>query len=675
MSIKLILKGHFRLSVIAKVILLLVFFFSPRFAFTSPALDSLKNALSQSAVDTTKINLLNLIAVELLNGADFDSAFYYSTEAKKLAQGIQFRGGLARSYNTIALVYNQKGNQAEALKNYLEVLKIRKEMGDQSGIANSYLRIGTTYEDQGNYPESMKNYLLALKIYEQVLNDKRGIGRVYVNVGNLYYDQGNFNQALRYYSEALGYIKQVGDKLITGSIYINMANIYFEQGADSSAIKNYNESLKIQEETGNIENAAACYNNLGNIYGRQGNYAKSLENFFLAMNKWKKSGNKRDIGNAYINIGTLLRKQKKYADAEKYTLEGLQLSEEVENKNAIRLSYTNLADLEEEKGNFKKALAYYKASINMKDSLLNESNSRTVAEMQAKYEAEKRENEIAILNKDKQLLNKDNDIKTIRIEKQNAVQWYIISGFLLLTLFAWIAFRLYNQKKKTAFKYQVSEMETKLFRAQMNPHFIFNSLNSIQSLILEERSDLAREYLITFSRLTRAILEQTRKKNISLTQEIETLQMYLDVEKLRFDNKFEYEIKTDDITETDSVILPPLLIQPFVENSIIHGISHKEGNGKIVITFRKNNSCLQCTVLDDGVGRARSEEINKSKSRKNSSIATQLAKDRITGMKTDKTYLQNKYRNEAGILITDLKDNNGKPQGTQVEINIPLVID
>ena len=211
-------------------------------------------------------------------------------------------------------------------------------------------------------------------------------------------------------------------------------------------------------------------------------------------------------------------------------------------------------------------------------------------------------------------------------------------------------------------------METKLLRAQMNPHFIFNSLNSIQSLILEDKSSLAREYLITFSRLSRSILEQTRKQEISLTQELETLRMYLDVEKLRFDDKFNYEIKSNDFTETDNVMIPPLLIQPFVENSIIHGISHKEETGKINIEFKKHNGMLQCVVEDDGVGRTRSEEINKARSRKSSSVATQLAKERIAGMNTN----GHRYRREASIRITDLISETGKPLGTKVEINIPL---
>ncbi len=619
-------------------------------------IDSLKKVLMNSGEDTTKVNVLNSIGWEFTNKGSYDSAVFYADKAKFLADKLHFKKGSASAYNTIGFVHYSRGNYDEALKFHYESLKTKNEISDQIGIADSYNNIGLVNEYQGNYPEALKNFLHSLKLYEQNGASKKRIATVIINIGTVYIYQQNNSEALNYFFKALEMMEQIGDKFGISLCYTDIGIAYLNQEKNDKALEYYFKALKIDEEIGNKVGMARHYNNIGIVYADNGNYDEALKYYFLGLQIREESKDRQGVALAYYNIGNVLAKQKKYAESEKYLNESLQKSIAIGSKEIQKDVYKSLADLADETGDIKKAYEYYKQFSEAKDSLLNETNSRQIADMKTKYETEKKENEI--------------QLQQAVIEKQNITRYYLIGGFTLFVLFSAITLYFYNQKKKTAFRHQVAEMETKLLHAQMNPHFIFNSLNSIQSLILEEQPRLAREYIITFSRLMRAVLEQTRKKSISLTEEIETIRKYLDLEKLRFNNKFDYEISISEITETDLILFPPLLIQPFVENSIIHGISHKEDRGFIQISFRKDEDMLVCKIRDDGVGRSAAAEKKKMRAVSSNSIATQLARERLANLNGN----GKRKSGKAAIQITDLTKEDGQAAGTNVEIYIPYKI-
>ena len=196
----------------------------------------------------------------------------------------------------------------------------------------------------------------------------------------------------------------------------------------------------------------------------------------------------------------------------------------------------------------------------------------------------------------------------------------------------------------------------------MNPHFIYNSLNSIQSFISSEKSYEAEKYLAQFARLMRGILENSRNNLITLDKEIETLELYLKIEQLRFENRFTYKISIDENIETDFIAIPPMLIQPFIENSIIHGFNGI-GNGKIDISFTENDDSLMCEVDDNGIGRNASENLNK----KHKSLAGEITKERLD-------VLSKEYHKEAFFKIIDkTEESTNKALGTKIIIQIPII--
>lgn len=265
----------------------------------------------------------------------------------------------------------------------------------------------------------------------------------------------------------------------------------------------------------------------------------------------------------------------------------------------------------------------------------------------------------------------------VYIETAWWASWWFRSATLLAIggmVYGAYQFRVYQIRRKARLKAdyekKLAQVEMSALLAQMNPHFLFNSLNSIDSYIVKNESKKASEYLNNFARLVRLILQHSRSEYISLADELEALDLYLQMENLRFDNCFDYKIEVDDSLRTSSIVIPPMLIQPFLENAIWHGLRHlqkEKCEGKILLKITRNGDYLRCIVEDNGIGREKSAALKAGKSVNNhkKSMGMRITRDRID--------LINKLRNvDASVEIIDLKDEKGQPSGTRVELTIPV---
>jgi LytS/YehU family sensor histidine kinase len=240
---------------------------------------------------------------------------------------------------------------------------------------------------------------------------------------------------------------------------------------------------------------------------------------------------------------------------------------------------------------------------------------------------------------------------------------------MLIVIGAFSRFR-YKRKRdeeqlKTEFKKQLAQAETVALRAQMNPHFIFNCLNSINSFVIDQKHEIASDHLIKFSKLIRLILDNSRSETISLEKELETLKLYVVLESARYNNKFNCIYNIADDVNTNSIMIPPMLLQPYVENAIWHGLMQKEGEGTITIEINKQDEeFLHISITDDGIGREKAAEL-KSKSATHKSHGLKVTSQRIEMM--------NKLNSTgAQVTIIDLKDEKGHATGTRVELIIPF---
>jgi sensor histidine kinase YesM len=209
-------------------------------------------------------------------------------------------------------------------------------------------------------------------------------------------------------------------------------------------------------------------------------------------------------------------------------------------------------------------------------------------------------------------------------------------------------------------------LQQKLFRSQMNPHFIFNSLTSIQNFILDEEPGKASKYLSRFSKLVRHILDSSVEENVTLQEEISTIENYLELQKIRFQDKFDYTIEVDKAIHPEHIIIPPMLAQPFIENSIEHGIKHRKTKGNIIIRFTLKNGTIVFEVEDDGVGREKAKEILFRQNKDHKSLATAITMERIR-------VINKKMKQKIKLQILDLKDSANNPLGTKVQMEIPWI--
>jgi sensor histidine kinase YesM len=219
---------------------------------------------------------------------------------------------------------------------------------------------------------------------------------------------------------------------------------------------------------------------------------------------------------------------------------------------------------------------------------------------------------------------------------------------------------------QTEFEYKIAEMEMTALRAQMNPHFIFNCLNSIKLYTLENDSQTASAYLTKFSQLIRLVLENSRSEKVSLQKELETLKLYIDLEAMRFKNKVNYQISAAPHIDQQYIEIPPLLLQPYVENAIWHGLMHKPEGGNITIAVTQPEEyLLHIEITDDGVGRAMAMEHKSKSATRQKSFGLKMTSERLDA-------INHIYQTKTEVKIIDLKDADGNSSGTKVIIEIPL---
>ena len=271
------------------------------------------------------------------------------------------------------------------------------------------------------------------------------------------------------------------------------------------------------------------------------------------------------------------------------------------------------------------------------------------------------------------LLNKDNQLKEQKLKQQATLRNSLIAGILLLFLLGVFIFRSFHLKRK---KQQAendrkqTELEMKALRAQMNPHFIFNCLSSINKYILKNETDKASDYLTRFSRLIRMVLVNSQRSLITLEDELEMLTIYLDMERMRFKNTFNYNIVFSNRVDTGAIFIPPLLLQPICENAIWHGLKHladhqtdKHDPGRLDIVLSMEGKVLNCSITDNGIGRKKAGELNSKSAEEKKSLGLKITAERLALLNQEKNAF-------TSYEIEDLEDESGKATGTRVNLKI-----
>ncbi len=501
------------------------------------------------------------------------------------------------------------------------------------------------------FPDSEKslNYFQRALVIFDSLDYKSGSAESLNLIGNLYNTWEEYDKAMGYYNQSLRIREELNDTSGIASSLNNIALIFIEQEKYDTAIACYEKSIqsKLQQKYDGI-GLGNAYNNLGDTYLKLKDYEKALKNHLFALEYRQRAHNRRGIGSSYNNIGNIYYEEGDYEKAIAYYSKGLEVNiteTNYRNYEGLAMVYMKLND-------YDRAFFHYQKYARLRDSLFNVERYRQIALMETMFQTKKKEQEVV-------LLQKENEIKNLQISRSRAVT-LIIAGVFIFTLIITI---MWIRQNKIRAKHEKLDLEQKLLRTQMNPHFIFNSLIAIQNYILKNKPASAAEYLAGFAKLMRDILHNSTRELVSLAWEVEFIRQYLLLQQLRFDNRFDFTIEVADDIEAEETGVPPMIAQPFIENSIEHGIALIPGKGHLDIRFMLQNSHFLFVLTDNGIGIEKSG-IPRSSGHK--SMATDLTNKRIDNLNK---HQRKKYK----LQIIDLHEESFDEQGTKIVFQMPLI--
>ncbi|WP_445386219.1 tetratricopeptide repeat-containing sensor histidine kinase [Robiginitalea sp. IMCC44478] len=482
------------------------------------------------------------------------------------------------------------------------------------------------------------------------------MGKANYGIGNIYSSIGQYELAINYYQSALEYYEEI-------EFYEGLGFTNNKIGENLEALSKLDEALEYYDISAEINKnlnskRLQVLNNTGiaHVLVHKGEAAKSKNLLLPLLDKIEGFSDDELIPLIYIQYGWVELNLKNYQTAEFYLSKGLELAE---NGNLTAYVYdanTWLHDLWEERGNLERSLLHYKEAQQARNKISNNRTLRYVYDAVSRSEKEKR-------NIQMEILAKQNEIFGMQLRRNRTT---LLIGVLFLILFSLILHVVYRQNKLTNEK-KVMALEQSRLRSQMNPHFLFNSLNSIKLYIINNEKKKAVYYLNKFSKLVRKILEASTQKEIFLDEELDTATLYMNIENIRFNNEIEYNVSISEEVDPAHIKIPSLLLQPFLENAIWHGLSSKVGDKKIEIHINKlKKGSIALTIRDNGVGRNASQRLKNERVVKRKSVGIDITEERLANFAKD-------YQNSYEIAINDLYGADGAPAGTEVNLQIPLI--
>jgi tetratricopeptide (TPR) repeat protein len=633
------------------IVFFLFFFQKSNVLFAqSKSIDSLKKVLTTIKVDTTRVNTYNVLA-DAYKNIDPDSTTLYSQKAMALATKTKYDFGIANAYLN-------KGNANVVMSNYkLALLDFRnsqiifKSLIDKdsdinsskikNGLARSYNNSGVVYAEINDYLNALDNYQKALKIYEKI-GLKKNISIGYNNIGSIYRSLNDNKKALHYFLKSLKIQEQIKEPTIAVTL-TNIGFSFSKMNKNSEALYYYKKAEMFFGKTENSRGYALLNNYLGEYYEQINNYDQAIAYYNKSLKISESIGNLFQVSLTLNNIGQLYLDQNKYNEAINFAHKSLEMAKELGALEQTIIAEKLLSEIYEATNNPKKSLEYYKSYIIGHDSLYNDENKRKILRSEINFEFEKKEALLKETNK----------------RKQQFILFTVLGCALVLGLL-FLGYNRFQIKRRLTLQNEIIAYEQKALHLQMNPHFIFNCLGSISSFIVQNGTDSAIKYLSKFSKLMRLTLEYSRGSLIPVDKEVESLQNYLELEQLRFNKKFEFLITSSGLIE-DDMALPPLLIQPFVENAILHGMVSKEVGGKIEVNFDLKNNQLVCTVADNGIGIKKSKALKKDSVKAHKSMALEITSKRLQMIGQN-----------AKVVIEEILDSSQVVIGTKVILYLPL---
>tara|TARA_R110002049_G_scaffold293731_2_gene478966 strand:- start:11938 stop:14106 length:2169 start_codon:yes stop_codon:yes gene_type:complete len=611
-----------------------------------------KEAVSYKKLSRTQMPVFQ----SLIDSADT----YLKKDAKKSIQFIEKALVESNSSKENSEAYEVLGDIYFHWKQYdLAVSNFKISL--QSRTVNEVkLKLAKTYEFNKNYQESLSTYNTIDK--SELSNWQTVV--LYEGLGDVYFKTKSFKAAIDAYNSGLKLAKQHNITPKITDLNSKLAQTYDASGKNEEAQQFFNNSLKLANKE-NKKRALEETDKVADFKSKSGAYSSEIQLRKQALEDIETIesdsvfDNESDLTSQKQNykIGRAYALQKDYENAIPYLEKSIKVANEKEDVIVQKDATRKLSEVYRDAGNYDKALAAYQDYVELvdKDYAIKEQEISQAARF-AKDIANK-QNRIISLESDRALTESKYQLTSEQAKRQKLIIYSLIGGVLLLLVAAFLMFKYIKQQR-----FANNLLALKSLRSQMNPHFIFNALNSVNSFIASNDERTANKYLTDFSLLMRAVLENSEEDFIPLEKEIELIRLYTKLEHFRFQDKFDYKINIDESMRIQDFKIPPMLLQPYIENAVWHGLRYKKTKGFLDIDFSQSTADeITITITDNGIGREKSKALKTENQQKQNSKGMGNIKKRVS-------ILNAMYKDKVDVFIDDFQKEDDK--GTKVVVTL-----
>lgn len=661
-----------------------IFFFLSLISLSSNAqlvVDSLENQFRTATNDSVKVNLgirLSRTIHRQSHQEEEDYAFAQETIQFALDSGDSLL--YARSLDNLGLLYRYHQRYREAIPLHskaFELVENKQVPSRYKMIFANNAGVASRYNQQ--YDAAVAFYMKALKIAEDE-NNLQNIAIATNGIGNsLGFIQGREEEAYSYFERSLQAEQARGNSLGIAMNYLSIADYYTQKNDFKTARDYLGDLLELNREMEDAYGIAITHEFYGKAFLQEGeNLNMAARHFEKSLEDFRELGDKHKQAGIMMHLGDTRRAQGDLNASENLYKASLELAHEQNHHGLLMDNSMRLSALLEGRNEPGEALQYLKKGKAYEDSIKFSKQSIEIAALIRQYDIENKENQIQLLEKDKALQQTLLVNQQQKLNRRQITVFLLAMGLIFILVIVLLQYRNYRTKRKAIAKLQQEEKEKikaiyernlarseiLVTRLRINPHFLFNCLNAITYLIQSQQNAKAMKYLVVFSRYTRMVLETSQKHVVPLSEEVQLTKYYLALEENRFEKDFRYEVKMDNSMEIEHVMVPPMLLQPFIENAIWHGLlPSKKQEKMLILEVKVSENQVDIIISDNGVGR-KSTDTLKDQSHK--SMGMTIVKERID--------LYNKsYPSKIVCQIIDEKDTDDKPMGTTVILRLNQV--
>ncbi len=576
-----------------------------------------------------------------------------------------------------------------AAANYQKALSLFRKTGNRSKTLELLKLSGKAYDEAEDYPNALANYQAFLKEWDAPVarSSKLKVERtqsegapvssstkdskkatlneaeeVRLAMSAIYAKQKKYDLSVQNLLEVADDAEVVESPEKDLIVNDKLGDVYKEQNEDEKAISYYGSNASTAKRLNKPEEEGKANNKIAEILTKNKREVEALKLRNRSIEIYNLSKDTVNLAREYLEQGKLLNSLNQLPASEASLTSALNLAKSTNEKRVERESYKEISALEEKRGQLEKSLESYKQYVALQDEAYLEKERELEAKLELNSSLNQQQQRMELLEKNEEINNSTIEIlranETIA-KKSVTNQRLVIYGLLIVVILLGIGgYLMYKNMQRKRVANQL--LALKSLRAQMNPHFIFNALNSVNHYISQKDERAANKYLSDFSRLMRAVLEHSQEDFITLDKELEIIKLYLSLEHNRFSEKFDYQLNIGENLDGDALKVPPMLVQPYVENAIWHGLRYRESKGLLTVNYQQKEGELQITIADNGIGRSRSQSLKTQNQKKNTSTGMNNIEDRVR-------IINNMYSTAISVNVEDLKDDGG----TRIKIKIP----